>query len=461
VTGVLADAVRRLDPGLAEEISAAARWRSQYVDLVRRLTELSAASPEAATTIAADGLESLHRRMVRTGRQGDRPLITLEAPSTETFSGSRVHGGGPREEELRLPYRGQVLTGDRLRAQLTRWVEAGTVEPSCAEAVGRVLDHPEWLALPDHQVVILGAGAELSPLLPLAGWGADVVAVDLPVPAVQDRLRSIAEAGAGSVTVPVQPGGLRGADLLTETLPLLRWLQGSRRGGLVLASAAYAPGAVHVRVNAAADLLAARLAGDDPGVVLASLATPTDAFLVPPEVVEAAWAGRRARWVSEPLHRVTGGRLLAPSYSTRLPDGRGVADGLVPQQGPGYALAKRLQRWRAVVQEAAGRGASVNVAPATWTRSVTSNRLLAAAYAGAPRFGLEIFAPETCRVLMAALLVHDLSTPTPRRRHPEELFSSGAAHGGSWRSAYEPRSVLGLAALLGTVSTLARPQPPA
>ena len=462
VTGVLADAVRRLDPTLAEEIATAPRWRSQYVDLVRRLTELSAASPEAAATMAGDGLVALHHRMVLTCCEGDRPLVTLEAPSDPTFSGSTVHGGRTREAELRLPYRGEVLTGERLRAQLERWVEAGTVEPSCAEAVGRVLDHPEWLALPDHQVVILGAAAELSPLQPLSRWGADVVAVDVPVPAVQDRLCSLAEAGAGTVTMPVRPDGRRGSDLITETLPLLAWLRRSRRGGLVLASTAYAPGAQHVRVNAAADLVAARLIADDPGVVLASLATPTDAFLVPPEVVAAARATQvgPGRWVAEPLHRVTRGRVLAPSYSSDLRDGRGVADGLVPQQGPGYALAKRIQRWRAVVHEASERRVSVNVAPPAWTRSVTSNRLLAAAYAGAPRFGLEVFAPATARVLMAAMLVHDLSTPTPQRRHPEDLFSAGAAHGGSWRAAYEPRSVLGLAAALGTVSTLVRPQPP-
>lgn len=464
VTGVLADAVRRLDPGLAEEIASARRWRSQYVGLVRRLTELCASSPEAAVTMAGDGLVALHQRMVVTGREGDRPLQTLEAPSSSTLSGLTVRGAQPRQEELRLPYRGQLLTGDRLRAQLERWVAAGTVEPSCAEAVGRVLDRPEWLALPGRQVVLLGAAAALSPLSPLSRWGADVVAVDVPVPAVQDRLCCIAEAGAGSVTVPVRAGAGRGADLLTESLDLVAWLRGSTSGALVLASAAYAPGAVHVRVNAAVDLLTARLvAGHHPGVVLASLATPTDAFAVPPEVVDAARAAqsRRGGWTAESLHRLTGGRVLAPSYPARLPDGRGIADGLVPQQGPGYALAKRIERWRAVAHEAAGGQVSVNVAPATWTRSVTSDRLLAAAYAGAPRFGLEIFAPETSRVLMAALLVHDVSTPAPRRRHPEELFSAGAAHGGSWRAAYRPRSVLGLAALLGTVSTMGGRKPPA
>ena len=131
---------------------------------------------------------------------------------------------------------------------------------------------------------------------------------------------------------------------------------------------------------------------------------------------------------------------------------------LVAQQGPNYALAKRIQRWRGISASANGFAVSFNVAPATWTRSVTKNRVLAAAYAGARHFGIEIFAPATSRVLMAALLVHDLNQPSPEERHPERLFSEGAAHGGLWRAAYQPRSVLGVAALTGLHTALRPPE---
>jgi hypothetical protein len=126
-----------------------------------------------------------------------------------------------------------------------------------------------------------------------------------------------------------------------------------------------------------------------------------------------------------------------------------VADALVAQQGPNYAVAKRLQRWRGLQASAEGKRTSFNLAPATWTKSVTKNRVLAAAYAGARHFGIEIFEPSTTRVLMAAMLVHDLHAEPAARRSPEELFSEGAAHGGLWTAAYEPRSALGLAALAG------------
>jgi hypothetical protein len=50
---------------------------------------------------------------------------------------------------------------------------------------------------------------------------------------------------------------------------------------------------------------------------------------------------------------------------------------------------------------------------------------------------------------MAALLVHDLYATGPANEHPWQDEAYAAAHGGLWRTAYAPRSALGLAALLG------------
>jgi hypothetical protein len=80
---------------------------------------------------------------------------------------------------------------------------------------------------------------------------------------------------------------------------------------------------------------------------------------------------------------------------------------------------------------------------------VVKNRALAAAYAGAHRFGVEVFEPATSNTLMAALLVHDLRTGSPGLGHPWRDEAHDAVHGGLWRTAYDPRSALGLAALLG------------
>ena len=81
------------------------------------------------------------------------------------------------------------------------------------------------------------------------------------------------------------------------------------------------------------------------------------------------------------------------------------------------------------------------------------NRVLAAAYSGAHRFGVEVFEPSTSNPLMAALLVHDLRAGAPAHEHPWQDEAHAAAHGGLWRMAYAPRSALGLAVFLGFGST--------
>jgi hypothetical protein len=198
----------------------------------------------------------------------------------------------------------------------------------------------------------------------------------------------------------------------------------------------------------AADAVVADLLGSSRDISLAYLATPTDTFMVPLEVVLES----RRRWdarglsglLQTPLRTL---KQFEPNYQQTIFAGDGTEvglnDSLISQQGANYALAKRLQRWRALV------------APATRTQSVVKSRALAAAYAGAGRFGIEVFEPATSTTLMAALLVHDLrnpsatANPATELQNPMELFVQGANHGGLWRAAYSPRSVLGIAALFG------------
>jgi hypothetical protein len=198
--------------------------------------------------------------------------------------------------------------------------------------------------------------------------------------------------------------------------------------------------------------VATRVREHHPDLVLAYLATPTDVFAVPGEAVAASVAAyegrsRLSKIPGRGLRTLSGGRLLRRAY---LPDADpGLCDALVVQQGPNYALSKRLHRWRAVVEADDGRPVSMNIAPPTRTRSVVKNRALAAAYAGAHRFGIEVFEPSTTRVLMATLLVHDLYAGPPDVEHPWQAEAHQACHGGLWRAAFAPRSALGLAALLG------------
>ncbi len=464
--GVLADSVRGVDPALADRIDGSRQWRKEYVDLVRAVTAVSARSADDASRIATDGLASMRRRMVLVGDSGAE--VGLEEAETRMPAGAApfgtesVRGTAEPVTELRVPVAGRELAGAELRGQLGAWVDAGVVEPSFAEVVGEVIDHPEWLSLPGHRPLLVGAGAEMGPLETLLSWGADVLAIDLPRSRAWRYKKGMATRGAGTLTFPVDASGDSGADVVHQPGEVLEWIRRVRGDEpLAVGMHAYADSGVHVRVSAAMDLLMGRLTDEDPATALAWLATPTDAFVVPSEVVAAArerWAGRGValKGVQAPARALGRGRLFAPAYRDAEDGASGVADVLVPQQGPNYAMAKRLQRWRGVSAEAAGQRVSFNVAPATWTRSVTKNPVLGAAYGGAHHFGVEVFRPETVRPLMAALLVRDLVREPPQRTHPEELFSEAAAHGGLWRAGYEPRTALGVAAVAGLPGSVGR-----
>ena len=473
---VVADALRRTDPAGALGAEQETNWRSGYLTHFRRLIEAGLASRDAALAIAADGLGSLHRRMRVTGADGaERELdALLTDPAGRSMRTVTVTGTAEPADELVLPYRGQALRGDALSQRLDAWVSAGIIEPSCAEAVRLVAANPQWLRLPGRTVAVLGAGSEIGPLPVLLNWGATVAGVDLAQPRIWERVLGTARSGAGTLLVPVGgddaaagagPAGAgpagdaeiarrAGADLAAEVPEVAAWLAGLA-GPLVLGNYVYADGGANVRVCVAGDVLTLRLQAELEDLALAFLATPTDVFAVPAEAVaqSARAYGDRplaVKLAGRPLRTLSGGRLLRRAYVPGADPG--ISDSLVAQQGPNYALAKRMQRWRASVAREAGATVSLNVAPPTRTRSVVKNRALAAAYAGAHRFGAEVFEPDTCRVLMAALLVHDLNAgprPSPAVTHPWQDEAEAAAHGGLWRIAWAPRSALGLAALLG------------
>lgn len=461
---VVADALRAVDPLGATEAERETSWRQGYVQHFRRLVEAGLPRPEDALRIATDGLDSLHGRMRWIGADGvgaEGPLSSVWAEPAEELRTETVQGTGTPETELVLPYHGERLAGDALRRRLDAWVEEGIVEPGLREVVSEVVDHPEWLRLEGTTVAVLGAAAEMGPLRSLLRWGADIAAVDLPRPDLWSRVLQDAERYAGSVRLPTRGREPRtgdlvdraGGDLLHDLPAVARWID-RLEGPVVLGNYVYADGATNVRVCTAVDALTEWLRHRRDDVSLSFLATPTDVFAVPDDAVAAATAAyatrRTRRALRVPLRALSGGRLLRRNYVPGISPG--LNDSVVLQQGPNYLLAKRIQRWRAAVARAEGTPVSLTVAPPTRTRSVVKNRALAAAYAGAHRFGIEVFEPATSNTLMAAVLVHDIRAGKPAQAHPWQGEAYAAAHGGLWRAAYDPRSALGLAALLGVAA---------
>jgi hypothetical protein len=438
---VIADALRAADPAAAAAAERENDWRKGYLKPFRSLVEAGLGN---GYEIAAAGLDSVHRRM----------LIDISAGSVQPPPTFTVSGAGQAERELLLPYRKEVLRGDALQRQLDAWVTRGIIEATCAEMVRDVAANPDWLDLSDQRLVVLGAGAELGPLPAVLAWGGTVIGVDLPRPQLWERIVATARRGAGTLIAPGNSVSDAGIDLLSALPEATQWLLGIE-GRLVLGNYVYAPGGAYPLLSAAVDALSLHISRERPGTALAFLATPTDTFAVPEGAVSQATERYRDRSSGARLAQVvSGGRLLEPHF----PDGGnpGIADSLVPQQGPNYALAKRIQRWRASVARQSGTDVSFSVAPPTATRSVTNNRLLAAAYAGAHLFGIEVFAPATSSRLMAALLAHQLRNPRPAAAQAWQDETVGAAHGGLWRVGYLPRTALGLAAARGLPAAVKR-----
>lgn len=151
------------------------------------------------------------------------------------------------------------------------------------------------------------------------------------------------------------------------------------------------------------------------------------------------------------MNLLSGGKFLRQN-SKKPVSGKGgeyyLVNGISVAQGPNYALAKRMQHWRAITARNKGCIVSSNIAPSTSTVSVVHNRTFAWAYEGMPYFEpFEIFAPETSNAVMSALLFYDLNdsgswaTPNTSLGNPNQLFSHGSFHGGVWRCAYEVDSI--------------------
>jgi hypothetical protein len=470
---VVAAALDAVAPAAAAPARGESDWRANYPRHVLALAGSSATDADSPLKVARAGLAAIAARLRFVLDGAERPLSeAMSAPRAGLLRTVAATGrGDSAPAPLAISYRGRELAGDALLRQLDDWVERGIAEPSFAQALRLVHDNPDWLDLADQHIALLGAGAEIGPFEWLARRRANLVAVDLPRPAIWERLIATARAGNGTLFLPVRgqpdmadgdqlPSRRAGADLLTETPEVAAWLAGFD-APLTVGAYAYLDGARHLRVAAAMDAIQAARAASRRDTTLAMLGTPTDACIVPAEVLHAAH-DRHARrpltdrlW-QQPLHWLSGGRLFARNIAAAN-DGLGIADVLIVQQGPNYALAKRLQQWRALAARADGHRVSIRIAPPSLTGSVLSNRLMGAAYRSAAMFGVEAFEPATASGLMAALLVHDLrnprsvANPGTALEHPLLLFADSAHHGGLWRAAFTARSALPAAALIGAL----------
>lgn len=468
---ILAAAVGASNKDKAEELTNEKKWRFKYVKYMKGLVEEQCKTPEAALDIASAGLKKAHESFEFISPDGSAVSLAeaMAATNTDKFETGYVKGSGCDETtSFSVPYKGKTLEGQELKEQVQKWIDYGTIEPSAGKAIMDCVDKPEWLKeIKKRYFVLLGAGSAMGPFEVLLSLGCNIIAIDLDRPRIWSRLISMTRKSTGSITFPLKKlkqsdattdeelCGAAGCNLFTET-PLIRdWLMSLYpEKSFVVGSYAYLNGAAHVQVSLAMDAICKDLSEKRKDTVLAYLCTPTDLHLMPKEAWEASLANFKAyskKIFCILMNKLSRGKYLRKNARDPVSGVGGeyyIVNGLSVAQGPNYALAKRMQHWRAVVARSKNCIVSSNIAPATSTVSVVHNRLFAWAYEGMPYFKpYEIFAPATSNAVMTALLIFDINAtesagnPKTKLRNPNELFSYGGFHGGTWRCAYEVDSI--------------------
>jgi len=453
---------------LAKETLEEKNWRYRYNKYFISHVEKSLKSPEAALAAARAGLDRLHNdfEFIRDGKSTKFVDAMKQIPGSFHTGFIQGKAAKPKPEYV-VPYKGKQLKGDSLIQQLNKWAEYGTIEPSAAEAITAVVKNSKWVDLSDKYFVLLGAGSAMGPFLVLMALGANIIAVDLDRAPIWKRLLTIAEASPGTITFPLKkpqkdiksPEELyeqAGSNLITQAPEISNWLQSVNPDKtLTVGCYVYLDGEAHVKVALACDAIMKSVCEKRKNTSLAFLCTPTDCHVIPDVARKAALANYNALdWrnlLVLPIRALSKTMLVKNALRPiKANDGTefSIVDGLAVAQGPNYALAKRMQHWRAIVSRASGCPVSSHVAPSTATASVVHNKQFAWAYDGMPYFRpLEIFEQETSNAVMAAILIHDLNNPkafakpeTPLR-NPLELFKENSFHGGIWRSAYKVGSM--------------------
>lgn len=465
---IVAAAVGAVNKDKAAAVDKTKSWRFGYVKHLASLVEEQCQSPEAALKIAEAGLDKAYDVFEFIAPDGSSVSLkeAMKAKNTEKFHTGFITGEGKKgTNELEIPYDERILRGEKIRQQVKEWVDYGTIEASAGEAIINCVDNPGYLDLSDRYFVLLGAGSAMGPFLVLMALGANVVAVDLDRPFIWQRLIKIARLSPGTITFPLSKPqkdlagdeelfAKAGCNLFTHT-PIIRdWLLDLYPGKkMTVGSYAYLDGARHVQVSLAMDAICKDMS-EKRQASLAYLCTPTDLHLCPKEAYDVArtnhkkYSGRIGCML---MNLLSQGKLLRKNYRQPIKvagEEYYMVNGISVAQGPNYALAKRMQHWRAIIARSKGCIVSTNIAPSTSTASVVSNRTFAWAYEGMPYFEpYEIFAPETSNAVMSAILFSDLNDPksaaNPKTKlsNPQQLFSYNSFHGGLWRAAYEVDSI--------------------
>lgn len=487
---IIAAAIRGSKAPNAEDLASKCEreknWRFKYNKHFMNMVKVSAHSPEAAIGVAKAGINYMHSNFEFVDPTNPASFVKFSEYMKKNFTpfstGTIVGTKTGTKPNLVVPYKGKSLEGESLKAQLTKWAKYGTIEPDAAVSISKLADGP--LDLNGQHFVLIGAGSAMGPFIKLLEHGATVVAIDIPgawgagPQKMWERLITTARNSSGTLIFPLSKpqkdfandaelfAGC-GANLTEQTGEIAAWLKSVAPGKrLTVGNYTYLDGDLHVKLSLAADAVIAAVCEARKDTAVAFLCTPTDIHFIPDEAHKAAlknYGFRPGKGIELLINLLTMGTKLVKNALPPITAADGskvkVVDGLSVAQGPNYALAKRLQHWRAIVAYEAGHTVSSTIAPSTSTQSVVSNKTFAWAYGGMPYFRpYEIFVQDTTNAVMAAILISNVTDKTsvanPANRaakgikNPLELFKFNSVHGGLWRAAYKVDSIGEVSALI-------------
>lgn len=452
------------------------KYQKHYMDLVR----LGCSSPEKSLGIAKAGSEYMHNNFTfidpKTNEEETFSKYMSNAAKKGNFEIGHIKGNGKKGGcPLSVPYKGDILSGEKLKKQLNKWMQYGTIESDAAAAISAVAEGK--LDLSGHHFVLIGAGSAMGPFYKLLEHGATVICIDIPAKfgerprAMWERLIEAARSSPGEIIIPmIKPQSecssdndildSVGCNLLEQPAEILNFLNAVAPGKpLTVGNYTYLDGDLHVKLSLAADAIIKNLCETRKNTSVAFLCTPTDIHIINDASHAAAvenYGMHRGRLLEGLIQVFSFGKFLKKNAlkPVKTSDGGSlkIVDGLSVAQGPNYALAKRLQHWRAQICYENGNTVSSNVAPSTATLSVVSNRSFGWAYGGMPYFKpYEIFQQDTTNAMMASVLIADVTKPgsvaNPANRekfnikNTLEIFKHNSVHGGVWRAAYKVDSI--------------------
>ena len=126
---ILEAAVRAVSPDKADQIAKAKGWRFGYVKHLKAMVEEQCKSPEAAIKVAQAGIDKAYEIFEFVDEDGVTVSFkdAMANKAKSKFHTGYIKGTGAASKKiLEVPYKGEILTGQKLKDQITKWVDYGT-----------------------------------------------------------------------------------------------------------------------------------------------------------------------------------------------------------------------------------------------------------------------------------------------------------------------------------------------